>query len=560
MHGMIALGHNGSMKRNQWVLLSLGVMVVVCVSVSQTLLYIQSVRPGSTFFFVHNYPADYYYYLQLIRQGMEGHFGVTTWMTPSIYPDRLVNTTFLFLGYLARLFPIGGGFAPMYWYFISRVVGAIALLSGIVVLLCTLKERDGSRVFVFPSLLLVFICIAMSSSWWTYTNGSIVLPSILSKWTELDPLFRWSYIPSHLWSKVFLVVTYLLLISRLYTNHTDTMNARLFTWGMLALSVIIMGFSSPITLLTVGVSVGCASLVLFARYIRSRNRQDFDALISCGIVLLVSLAVLVYHRMLISDVFPWNTYALWNIKTLPLPMWEYAMSFGPALPLFLVSVPFLLSLGLSGILLVTWAVSGFIGVYGIAPLLHVYPILFLEGYQFIPMALGAGWILIAIGKRAASALHIRGIRYLPIGVFLLYALVSDIGSFQTHLGYINQNQSNTDVVSPIGYAFMLQYLSDHAPREAIVIAPPSLSLMLPAFSGMRSLGGHILMTDENDKKMADISLFYRGALAEKKAILNRYHASYIVMADRQTFSQSELRDLGMTHIITHDGYSLYGRK
>jgi len=139
-------------------------------------------------------------------------------------------------------------------------------------------------------------------------------------------------------------------------------------------------------------------------------------------------------------------------------------------------------------------------------------------------------------------------------------LISTIGSFQTHLGYIKQNQTNTDVVSPVGYIAIMQYLSNHAPRESVVIAPPSLSLMLPAFSAVRALGGHILMTDDNDTKMADIATFYRGGAIEKKTIFDRYRASYVVMTDGHVLTVDEERYLGVMRIMTDAGYTLYGRK
>ena len=113
------------------------------------------------------------------------------------YDARGIYTTacgdfFIVLGKVALIFPLGMDAL----YTIARVTGAVTLMGCIY----------GVIRRVFPDLRyrIGALVITLSATFWPdWGQNGVHVPSLIRVWTELDPLMRLSFIPHHLWSKIF---------------------------------------------------------------------------------------------------------------------------------------------------------------------------------------------------------------------------------------------------------------------------------------------------------------------------------------------------------------------
>ncbi len=514
------------------------IIFAVCIGLLQTVLYWLWTPKDTVFLFGHNFINDYYYYLHLMRQGFEGQWGVTSWLTPEVFAPRFLNTTFLALGFLGKVIPFGVFTIPI-WYTLGRIGGGIALL----VLLYLLIR------FVFPQSLGkrigAFLMVLFSTAFWGFSNGNPTVPRLIHEWTELDPLFRLSYIPSHLWSKVFFLGTLIALI-HVYKREKTAL------WiGIGAVSALFMGFSSPVILATAGI-VYAGMVVWEAVKTRSVKTMLHTPWMLCSFVLgLVALVVALYHRSVQQDVFPWTSYLVWETVKYPIGLWEYAASFGPALPLGIIGFligrkhhPFLAAL------LFFWGISGFVGLFVFSRVIPLSNIRFLEGYQYIPITLLAAWGVAWIGRK-------KHVYWLLIGLFCLYGSIGMWASFQEHVGYIRANTQNPQVYVPKTWMDVFAYL-ENQPGNGVVLAPYELSTMIPALTGKRAVAGHPMMTVDDKGKTSEIGRFFSSATEpERKDMLTRYGVVWIVSYAGGSFIESDARALGFRKEFANWAFVVY---
>ncbi len=520
------------------ILVVVGIIFAVCIGMLQTALYWLRTPRESVFLFGHNFINDYYYYLHLMRQGFEGQWGVTSWMTPELFPPRFLNTTFLLLGYLGSIFPFGVFTQPA-WYTIGRIVGGTMFL---VLMYCLIRV-------VFPQSLGkrigAFLMVLFSTAFWNISNGTPTVPRLIHEWTELDPLFRLSYIPSHLWSKVFFLGTLLALVY-IYKREKIGM------WiGVGVVSALFMGFSSPVIIATAGiVYVGMFVWgVIQTRSIAIIFRTPW--ILFSFVVGLISLVVALYHRSVQQDVFPWTSYLVWETVKYPIGLWEYAASFGPALPLGILGFfigkkryPFF------AVLFLLWGISGFLGLFVFAKLLPLSNIRFLEGYQYIPITLLAVWGVAWIGRK-------KPVFWILTALFCLYGIIGMWASFQEHVGYIRANTTNSQVYVPKTWMEVFSYL-EHQFGKGTVLAPYELSSMIPALTGKRAVAGHPMMTVDDKEKASEIGRFFSSATQqERQNMLTRYGVVWIVAYVGGSFTQSDAQALGFGKVFANSAFVVY---
>lgn len=452
------------------------ISVTLLLGISQTLLYIWQTPPGTVYPMVHNFIEDFYQYLDIMRQGYDGWWVATSRMTPEVYPRMFVSVFLLFLGHTARVFHISLPVA----YFGARVLGGGVLM----VLVYQLIRK------IFPesykARIVAFCFVLFSTYVWGWGPNGPVVGTLAHAWTELDPIFRWSFVPHHLWSKVFMLSAFLLLLRPFP-----------FSFYLLPFFVVLMGFTNPVVYVTF-----IPTLLLYAVLsLRGESlRATWQSLIAIG----VAGVVLLYHRYLQLNIFPWTSYLLWE-QTLKYKVnpFEYAMSLGPILILFVLAIPTLWHMGKVGRLLLSWAGSSWLMLYVIGPFVPVTPERFLGGYQFIPLGIGAAvWIF---------SLKRRGLFRLGIVVLLFcYFVVGLYASFKEHAGYVAANRYNPQVYVPKELMDAFAYLSTHGSSEDVGVAPYEISTMIPAFTGRRVLAGHAMFTKDVAAKKTLINDFFAG--------------------------------------------------
>jgi hypothetical protein len=85
----------------------------------------------------------------------------------------------------------------------------------------------------------------------------------------------------------------------------------------------------------------------------------------------------------------------------------------------------------------------------------------------------------------------------------------------------------------------LQHLAPFIPERAVVMAPASISRLLPAFSGkvvMALRGGFFMSSEERNRRYADIEKVYSAETSpfERGELLKRYGVSYLLFDREQT--------------------------
>lgn len=420
---------------------------------------------------VHNFIEDYYQYLDIMRQGFDGWWGATSRLTPEVYPRMFVSVFLLFLGHMARIFHVSLPIA----YFGARILGGGVLM--VLVYQLILKIFPES----YKKRIVAFCFVLVSTYAWGWGPNGLTVAPLAHAWTELDPIFRWSFVPHHLWSKVGMLAGFLFLLRP----------SSLIPDSIFLILVVLMGFTNPVVYLTIVPAVFIYSFL---------TRE----IIRPAIVIVGAGFVLLYHRYLQLNIFPWTSYLLWeqtlSYKVNPL---EYAMSLGPTLILFILAIPALWRKGRVGRLLVAWAASSWTMLYVVGPFVAVTPERFLGGYQFIPLGIGAAvWIF--------SLKRPRLLRLGIVIVLLSYFAIGIFASFREHAGYVAANRNNPQVYVPKELMDAFVYLSTHGSSEEVVIAPYEISTMIPAFTGRRVLAGHAMFTKDREVKKVLINDFFVG--------------------------------------------------
>ncbi|MDP1722131.1 MAG: hypothetical protein Q8L37_02885 [Candidatus Gottesmanbacteria bacterium] len=501
------------MPRVSWdrVIIILLILLAALLSVSQTILYLWNTPPGTVYPLVHNFVEDYYIYLDIMRQGWDGWWVATSRMTPEIYPRMVVSIFLLTLGHIARLLDISLPIA----YTGARIFGGLALM----VLVYQLIRKTFPQSII--KRIVAFCFVLFGTYFWGWGSNGPIVASLPHAWTELDPIFRWSFVPHHLWSKVGMLAVFLLIINGESPGQFRKFVSLLTIVGLVAA----MGFTNPVVYVTFIPTL----LIYTVLTLRNKSKPGFEIIM---VIILVVTAgfVMLYHRYLQMNIFPWTSYLLWeqtlDYKVNPV---EYAVSFGPTLVLFLLAIPTIWRLGRVGSLLLAWAASSWIMLYIIGPFVPVTPERFLGGYQFIPLGIGtAVWIfslkrshLLRLGDVTAfkatplavypeRSRRTRGglMKFVLISVLLLYFSVGLIASFREHAGYVAENRNNIQVYIPKELMDAFSYLSQNSQPEDVVMAPYEISTMTPSFTGRRVVAGHVMFTKDVGAKRAAINEFF----------------------------------------------------
>lgn len=497
-----------------WV--GLFIFVAAASSVSQTILYALRTPEGTVYPLVHNYPEDFYYYLHLMRQGWEGAWTATSRLTPEVFEGVFVNGWFLLLGHAARV----TGISLPVMYTLTRVAGALALLVLSYLLILLVYPQNYKKRFV------ALLFVLFGSYWWGWNrNGPVVAP-LVHQWTELDPLFRLSFIPHHLWSKVFMVAAYILIVYRLFP----------FTVFVLPFIVVVMGFTNPVAYATF-----VPTLVLYLLLSLARGglaRLDWRVFVAIGITIAVSF----YHRFAQSAVFPWTSYLSWETVRYAIPPGQYLGSFGPVLFLAALAAGSMLHGKSVHQLLLAWSVSGFLMLFVFSPLLPLTNSRYLGGYQFIPIGIAAAEGVWMVSRRLRAILLVA---------VVFSGAVSWAASVREHVSYIDGNSTNPMIYVQREFFDVLKILENRAGNNDVVLAPPAESTMIPAFSRLRVVAGHQMMTLDYKKKAADVRDFYAsGDPARMSAMISRYRLRYVIRAKGAA-------GLAMTKIYDGNVYEVY---
>lgn len=498
-------------------------IVGVIVSMSQTILDVVATPAGTTFPVVHNYAQDYYYYLHLMRQGFDGAWLATSRLTPEVFPSQFINPFFLGLGHLSRIANI----TLAQTYLMARIMGAFSLIALSYLLALFVYPKSSIKPAYAGRRIVALILVIFGSFWWGWGAHGPTVPSLVHLWTELDPMVRLSFIPHHLWAKVFMLATFLLILRTLG-------NTVRWKWvALIALGTAFAGFSSPVVLVTMIPTLTLLTVFIVVGGFMEKKHITWLRFMPLVTSIIVGTLVALYHRRVELGVFPWTSYKPWEdaVRFSIRPI-DYVQSLGPTFVLFLFALKPLWP-SRAGKLVLAWAISGWIIAFGVGRFLPLWNIRFLEGYQFIPIAIGASEGLMMLSSRFNKLFRFQYSLVILLLALMVHTGGGIIASINEHYQYLANDLRNTMIYVPVTTMEALAFLGKQTPSEAVVLAPFDIGSMIPAYSSLRVVGGHNLMTLNASEKRAFIDQFY--SLTNPDAISNQLHRYPIVYLWRPTY-------------------------
>lgn len=453
--------------------------------------------PKTVYTFVHNHPEDYFFHLHVMRQGYEGAWVVITRMTPEDFPARFATPFFLLLGKMAHILPLGMGEL----YTLARGVGAVVFMM--------VLYRLIQHVFTDLRTKIAALVLTLSGTFLPdVSNKGFDVPVLVrSIWTELDPLMRLTFVPHHLWSKVLMIVLFLLFL----TKRSPV---------LICIATLAAGWISPVFLVTY-MAIMTMWVTLELLVYKSADRM---LIISYILSMVAAITVSGYHWWLSKSSFPWTTYGPpWENNWLYLfPWWMYLQQFGVLFPFATLGsiVGFRRSSAIR--LLTVWALMGWVFIFILRPFLPFSNSRYLTGYQWVAVGLLASYTIVRM-KRL----------WLVTSLVFLFILPSWFVSVRDVMKRIDAQVAltNPQYFLPDDIQKTLTYLGTL--KTCTVAAPDWLSTMIPAYTSCRSVSGHRLMTYANDIKVYEMNefLFWNVPLENKATRISQYGITHVITLD-----------------------------
>lgn len=527
------------LRRYELVILAGILAAGMVLNFSQTYTDIRSIPAGTVFPLVHGYAEDYYYYLHIMRQGFDGHSAATSKLTPEVFEPQFVVPFFLILGHIARIvhqpLPVA--------YTVARLTGAV-----ISIILCTVF-----LFFLFPksrqTRIMGLLLIIFSGYFWVWKGGAPAVSPLVHAWVELDPMVRFSYIPHHLWSKVFMLLMFLFLITRT-VGKQQTLLLVVFA----GISTLCMGFSSPVAIASVAPTLLLWGFFELAVSGKKTIRTPWFAvwMSAVGTIMYVAL----YHRIVQTRVFPWTSYLGWEEMKYTISFVSYCASFGPLIFLFPFGVLPLWNMGRVGRLCIAWALSGFIGVYVLTRVVPLNNIRYLGGYQFIPISIGALLGLQRLAQRAGT--YTSTIVWGIVGLIIAYSAVCYAASYEEHRAYLRNDLLYPAVYIPRDTFDSIRFLDKTMTESDVVLTSRIYSQLIPAFTSGRSIAGHHLMTLNDAEKTKEIENFFAYTnSSEMIHMIDKYRISYIMIEQIHAIPPFVLAQLQGTMVFENPSMVVY---
>ncbi|OGG04252.1 hypothetical protein A2Z33_03830 [Candidatus Gottesmanbacteria bacterium RBG_16_52_11] len=524
----------------KWLLLA-----VAAASLIQTFVYIIRTPAGFTYPLVHNYEADYYWYLSLMRQGWDGKLSVTTRFTGENFPPQPVNTFFPVLGMVSRI----SGLSLPVIYTVARVAFGWGLLYMSLRLLRLLKLDKQQAVAVM-------ILVVLGVPLWYLSEGKIVQAGEF--WTGFDPILRITWLPHHLAANC-LYLGGLILFVRLFTG--TSLKPPAFIRGIVLAAVIFMAgaWINPAIIPLATVSLGLAiAISLVQRTVPVLKLLAGGSAVAAGLAG-VTLALWKVQ----NSTFPWTAFRDWEqYITYPVTAGSYLLTLG--LPGLLALPGIIIALKRKSLIwnMVTgWFLFPLLGLEILNRLLPLSNGRYLQGAGYIPAAILSVPILSAVAVYFRKTMKLKLSTTLAGTVLTIAVVIWGMPAFAAsvsrQMAYAKKNLSNTQVLVPQNVFGALTELSG-TPDCGIVMAPDTVSPLIPAFSSCRSVAGHPTFTFNPSEKIALLNSFYSGSdeVRAQEAVRQSGAAMILVFSD---LNRNRAQKAGFRPVWEGSGIGIYGK-
>lgn len=519
-----------SVSKREMTVVCLISFVVTLASMFQLFVYLGQMPMGFVYPLVHNYEQDYYWYLSLIRQGLDGSILVTSRYTPELFKPQLVNTFFPFLGMIVRVTRA----TPMFMYTLARVLFGSSLLVAGFLLASELFKEKKDRWTAF--LLMIF-----GTPFW-YRDGEVI-KQVGEFWTGFDPLMRLSWLPHHLAANTFLVLTLLIWLCLQKAKHHGHLGV------FILLSAIITGWLNPASGMVL-------VFIVFGMMIFFPRQRYGNLIVGIGASL-----PLVFLYLLTNSVFPWTAFRDWErFVVYPVDAMRFIGILGLSGVVAILSLPIALNRkSFPWTMIVLWFLMPLVGLFVLQSVLPLSNGRYLQGAAYIPAA-----FLSSVGIAAGCRWLVKKGKYrrwmMPGGVMVLFFLSvpSFWSSINRQMGYVGTNRSNPLVYVQKNTVDAFTWLDSNAKKESVVLAPLSVMTMIPAFTSLRVVAGHPTFTLNVTDKEQDVITFYSFSdMGFAARILKNYSVKYVWIESAHPAPASFLSGLSLERVYTNPWVSLY---
>ena len=478
-----------------------------------TIYYVAIAPPTTIFPLIHNNHPDYYYYLSLMRQGLEGRWLVTSRFTPETFPPRLAQSFFVLLGQISKITSID---LPMI-YTLSRLIFGLALGLSIYFLIALFDKKTTVRIAGM-------IFALFGSGFWFIKNGEI--NRFMSFWTGFDARERVSFLPHHLLAAAAIVVSIIFLSLLVNTKEKNYL-------VLACLTGFVGACANPISLSNLFLAL-ILTMILLVIGIR-QHRDDLKKIVFPVFIYLVAGGIpFIYFFTIRQTTFPWTNYkeSLRMVIDYPFSFKEYLLSLGP--------VGLLAILGIKdvwrrknflSIIIISWFLTPFIGIFVIAKLFNTGNAYFFNAAHYIPTAIiGAIGFINPINLISKKTGFKKNLLLIPLTMLLIgYFSVSWYGSIKKEIGRWTTNSYN--IFLPSDFIMAFKFLDEHSVPESVVLTGRDLGNIIPAFTHNRTVIGHIVNTFDPATKYAEAERFFSQTdAAFARRLIKKYRIAYVFYA------------------------------
>ncbi len=488
-------------QRNEW---GWVIIVAACVVALASLPYVVvqfTTPPDLRFAGTLLNPLDGDTYLAKMQFGAQGDWLFHLPYTAQDHPGALVLTHYLALGHVAAWTRLPIPLA----YHLVRVVAGFALLLTIYAFISRVTQNLAERRLAF-----LFVALSSGLGWLAVMFGHLGTSDLVIPESNT---FYGLHINLHFPLAMALMVGMMLIGGRTPEGRKVRETIAL-TVSSLALAVV-----QPFAVVTVYVALG----VYLALCWRRDGRIAWPVVWRAFIAGMVTLPLLVYTLWITQADPVLRGWMAQNVTPSP-PVWDYVLGYGLILVL---AVPGAVIAGRrrsdTDLLLLAWVVVTMVLIY----LPFAMQRRFSLGLH-IPLAILAAMSLCRIAQRKRVIGVTFAVTLLTTALVIVLALIGGL-------------KHDPRLFVSADEAAAMDWLRDHAPRDAVVLASPEMGIFIPAWAGRRVVYGHPFETVDAVRTKARVETFFASGIdaAEREAMLREWRAAFVFVGPRE-------RALGLT--------------
>lgn len=474
----------------RWVIVLSGLLVALTLVPYAWALATNQSQDDWQFMGMLSNPQDGATYLSKIEQGREGNWLFELRHTPEDHDGAGFHTFYLFLGHFARL----TGLSSLVVFHLARVATGLFMYISIYQLGATIWVRLRPRRLFFTLL-----AVGSGLGWltavmdWSSSTADLIIPEAFPFYSAYtNPHF-----PLTIACLSLIVAVYVVVFRRGYQQEPSVDNGGL---GLMLLTMVV-ALIQPFALLPIG---GALAAYVMARAYLTREFPVHE-LRWASMVVLPAIPFAVYDLA----VFRFNdVMALFNEQNqTPSPApWSYLVGYGL---LLIIAVPGLIRAVRrferdGDQLMLLWLIINVVGLYMPFNLQRRLAIgLIIPLVYFAVRALEDYWFYRVPRDWRAPAMIALIVFLVPTNILVLgVPLVGAVANPDSGL--------DTGLLIETDYWRAIQWLDNHGPAEAVVLASPKISLWIPAYTNKRVVYGHPYETIHAEEREAQVEAFYAG--------------------------------------------------